>query len=171
MTAAEVQRLFVYNAWANERTFGALAGIPAESYRADMKSSHGGIHGTMLHIIFAQHLWLLRWMGQPHDAAFEGSKKAASLDALRSHWLDVEKETRAFLDARLNDAFLRETFVMKTTNGEAFTHTYGESMLHLVNHSSYHRGQVATLMRQAGHVPPATDYILHARQLRPGGDT
>ena len=166
MTAGDVRRLFEYNSWSNERTFGALAGIPARMYRDDMKSSHGGIHGTMVHIVFAQHLWLLRWTGRPHEAAYEGAKQAVDLDALRARWLDVERETLAFLDSRLSDAFLGETFVMKTTKGDAFTHTYGESMLHLVNHSSYHRGQVATLMRQAGHAPPPTDYILHAREVR-----
>jgi uncharacterized damage-inducible protein DinB len=163
MTAAGMRRYFDYNSWANERMFGALGAIPSGDYLADAKSSHGGLHGTMTHIVWAHQLWLLRWTGQPHDAAAAGLKAAVTFDRLRAYWLEVDRATGAFLAARLSDAFLAETFTMKTTKGEAFVHTYGEAMLHLVNHSSYHRGQLVTMLRQAGHAPPSTDFILYAR--------
>lgn len=156
--------LFGYNAWANERTLDALGSVPADVYAADRKSSHGGMHGTMVHVVYAQHLWLLRWLGEPNDAAIAAGKAVASFPALRAYWDDVERRTADFLDDRLTDAFLRSTFVMKTTKGEAFTHTYGEAFLHLAVHSGYHRGQVAGMLRQSGYAPPGTDFILFMRE-------
>lgn len=169
MTSADIRRLFDYNAWANARFFAAMEALPAGVVRSDAGSSHGGIHGTMLHIVWAHHLWLLRWMGLPNDASVDRSGRVADLPGLRSYWTEVASETEAFLASRLTDAFLLGTFPMKTTKGESFTHSYGEAMLHLVNHSSYHRGQVASLIRQAGLVPPATDYIAFARERDAAG--
>ncbi len=169
MTASELKRYFDYNSWANGRMFATLGTIPPADYSADGKSSHGGIHATMAHIVWAQHLWLLRWTAQPHDDAVEGLKAADSFDGLKAYWQDVERGTGAFLAARLSDAFALETFTMNTAKGDVFVHTYGEAMLHLLNHSTHHRGQVVTLLRQAGHTPPATDFIVYARKFPAGG--
>src|SRR5205823_10013529 len=49
LTLGEVRELFAYNAWANRRFFAALEPLPTESYFRDLKSSHGGLHGTLCH--------------------------------------------------------------------------------------------------------------------------
>ena len=54
---------------------------------------------------------------------------------------------------------------MHTTKGEPYTHTYGDSLYHVAFHSGLHRGQVTSLIRQAGLVPPGTDFIMFARQF------
>ena len=64
MTLGEVRELFAYNAWANRRCFAALEPLPTESYFRDLKSSHGGLHGTLCHIVWAEQLWLTRWLAQ-----------------------------------------------------------------------------------------------------------
>lgn len=163
MTTREIRRMFRYNAWANGRCLAALEGVPAEALSTDLKGSHGTLHGTMLHVVWAHDLWLLRWMGRSNEPAAARAAAAAGLEGLRDYWHALDRETAAFLDERLTDAFLAQTFTMKTTKGEPFTHTYGEAMLHLINHSTYHRGQFAALLRQSGFVPPATDFILFAR--------
>src|SRR5437773_6626011 len=68
MTVAEMQELFAYNAWANRRCFAALEPLPAEAYFRDLKSSHGGLHGTLCHIVWAEQLWLNRWLANPNPA-------------------------------------------------------------------------------------------------------
>ena len=162
-SASEARRLFVYNDWANRAMLEALATVPPETYLADRGSSHGGMHGTMLHVVWAHYLWLLRWLAQPNDEAMAWKKGVLTLEALRAGWNDLDARTNAFLDARLSDAWLAETYTMHTTKGERFVHTYGESMQHLILHSGYHRGQVTGLIRQAGLTPPGTDYIMFAR--------
>ncbi len=164
MTPGLIRDLFAYNSWADARILDALAEVPEDAYMRDLKSSHGGLHGTAVHAMFARQVWLLRWEGRPTDEAYATAKESTTLDSLRRAWTRIERDTSAWLDAHLTDDFLDGTFEMKTLKGEVFSHRYGESMVHLVNHSTYHRGQIAGMMRQLGFRPPATDYVLFVRE-------
>src|SRR2546428_11288595 len=72
MHLAGVRELFRYNAWANRACFAALEQVSAEAYVRDLKSSHGGLHGTVCHIVWAEELWLNRWLGRPDPAGPQG---------------------------------------------------------------------------------------------------
>jgi DinB family len=72
VSAAEVRELFEFNAWAQRRIFDALAALPAEQYFRDLKSSHGGVHGTLCHLVWAEQLWLTRWLRRPPPAVAQG---------------------------------------------------------------------------------------------------
>src|SRR5438046_10617235 len=95
MTVAEVRELFAYNAWANRRFFAALESLSAESYFRDLKSSHGGLHGTLCHIVWAEQLWLKRWLAQPNPPVPQG-KDLAPPAAARARWAATERERDAF---------------------------------------------------------------------------
>ena len=62
----ELLELFDYNGWANRTIFDAVARLPDEQYFRDLKSSYGGIHGTLCHIVWAEQLWLHRWLVKPN---------------------------------------------------------------------------------------------------------
>jgi uncharacterized damage-inducible protein DinB len=166
VNVAEVRELYDFNAWASRRIFDALAALPAEQQLRDLKSSHGGIHGTLCHIVWAEQLWLTRWLGQPAPATSQG-KDLASLADARARWEAVEAERGKFL-ANLTDATLAATITIKPTMGGAYVHTYQETMQHAVDHSSYHRGQIVTLLRQLGVKPPSTGLILFYRERATG---
>jgi len=157
MTVAEVQELFAYNAWANRQFFAALAQLSEELYFRDLKSSHGGIHGTLCHIVWAEQLWLHRWLGKPNPAVAQG-KDLATLAAARARWEAVEAERAAFL-AGLTERRLDDTVAVKPSSGGEYVHTLREMFRHAVDHSSYHRGQSVTLLRQVGVKPPSTGLI------------
>src|SRR3989442_12379936 len=89
MNVTEVRELYAYNAWAQRRLFNALAQLPTEPYLRDLKSSHGGIHGTLCHIVWAEQLWLSRWVGSPKPAGAQG-KELPALAAARARWGEVE---------------------------------------------------------------------------------
>src|SRR2546426_3161138 len=105
MTVAEMQELFAYNAWANRRCFAALESLPAEAYFRDLKSSHGGLHGTLCHIVWGEQLWLNRWLGKPNPAVPQG-RDLTTLAAARTRWEAIEAERAAFL-AGLGERRLR----------------------------------------------------------------
>lgn len=159
----EFLELFAYNAWANRAIFDAAAALPEERYLRDLKSSHGGIHGTLAHTIWAEHLWLNRWLGKPNPASAQG-KDLRSLVDVRTRFDEIEAERGSFL-AGLDDARLADTRVVKPTSGGEYVHTLRQMFRHLINHSSYHRGQVVTMLRQlgGGTKPPSTDLILFYR--------
>ena len=162
MTVDEMRELFRYNAWANRVLFDALTPLPAEEYGRDLKSSHGGIHGTLAHLVWAEALWLTRWRGQPTPAIPQG-RDLHSLDEVRARWEAIEAERSAWLQ-EFTGARLDETVRVRPTTGGEYVHSYAQMLRHLVNHSSYHRGQVVTMLRQLGRQPPSTDLILFYRR-------
>jgi uncharacterized damage-inducible protein DinB len=162
MTFNDVKRLFDYNRWANVAIFEALAGIPADAYSRDLQSSHGGLHGTLSHLVGAEKIWLSRWVGRPEPRLIEPSEFPA-LRELRELWEEVDRDRDGFLGT-FDDQRLQETLTMSTTSGKTFAHAYWQMFQHLVNHSSYHRGQIAGMMRQLGFQPPATDLIRFYRE-------
>jgi len=111
MTADETRELFGYNSWANRLLFDAAATLSDELYHRDLKSSFGGIHGTLAHIVWAEQLWLCRWLGRSNPAVPQG-RDLGSLAAVRARWEEVEAERRAFLHG-LSDAGLAETRTVK----------------------------------------------------------
>src|SRR2546422_694311 len=130
MNVTEVRELYAYNAWAQRRLFNALAQLPTEPYLRDLKSSHGGIHGTLCHIVWAEQLWLSRWVGSPKPAVAQG-KELASLAAARARWEEVEAQRSTFLDG-LTDATLAATITIQPTMGGAYVHTYLQTLQHVV---------------------------------------
>src|SRR2546428_10641978 len=94
MNVAEVRELFAYNAWANRRFFAALEPLPADSYFRDLKSSHGGLHGTLCHIVWAEQLWLNRRLARPNPPGPQG-KDLATPAAARARGGAIEAERDA----------------------------------------------------------------------------
>ena len=162
MTVAEAQQLFAYNAWANRKFFAALGTLPAEPYFRDLKSSHGGIHGTLCHIVWAEELWLNRWLGKLNPAVPQG-RDLATLAAARERWETVET-VRGLLLAELTERRLDDTVAVKPSTGGEYRHTFRQMFRHAVDHSTYHRGQLVTLLRQVGATPPSTGLILFYRE-------
>ncbi|MGH7608295.1 MAG: DinB family protein [Gemmatimonadales bacterium] len=160
----EFLELFAYNAWASRTLFDAVGRLAEALYVRDLRSSHGGIHGTLQHIVWAEHLWLNRWLQQPNPAVPQG-KDLPTLAAVRARWEAIEAERNTLL-ATLDDAGLDATCVVHPTTGGAYAHTFRQMFRHVVNHSSYHRGQIVTFLRQLGATPPNTDLIRFYRQPR-----
>jgi uncharacterized damage-inducible protein DinB len=157
MTGDQVRELFRFNTWANRRLFHFAATLSPDDYRKDLRSSFGGVHGTLAHIVGAERLWLHRWLGSP--ATLLGPADFAALEDVVRTWDEVEAERAAFL-AGLDDARLDDPVNVKASKGGAYVHSLRETLLHAVEHSSYHRGQVITLVRQLGHTPPAPSFNL-----------
>jgi len=158
----EFLELFDYNAWANRTIFAAVAQLPDEQYFRDLKSSYGGIHGTLAHIVWAEQLWLHRWLGRPNPDVAQGRDLRALAD-VRARWEEVEAERERFV-AALTDAGLDDTRLVKPSGGGEYVHSFRQMFRHFINHSSYHRGQIVTFLRQLGATPPSTDLILYYRR-------
>ena len=91
-----------------------------------------------------------------------------NLTELKVRLAAVETERALFL-AQLTDADLERVVSYRGSDGQAFSHPLGHLMRHVVNHSTYHRGQLATLLRQMGHTPPNTDFTRYLREAKSEG--
>lgn len=145
-------KLYQYNAWANDRLVSCLK---RQSITDEKMLSVFG------HVLAAQFLWLHRIKGlTPPDVKLWGEY---SLDALERMAINANKQWLEFVET--NDTFERE---MTYTNyvGDLYTNNVETVMMHLVNHCSYHRAQVAMLLRQKGFEPINTDLITYDRVVR-----
>jgi uncharacterized damage-inducible protein DinB len=160
----EFLELFDYNGWASRTIFDAAQQLPEEQYFRDLKSSYGGVHGTLCHVVWAEQLWLHRWKRLPNPAVPQGTDLKSLVD-VRGRWEQVEQERARFVGS-LGDGQLDDTRVVKPSTGGEYTHTFRQMFRHFVNHSSYHRGQIVTFLRQLGTTPPSTDLILYYRRTQ-----
>jgi len=166
MDIALMGKQFEYDRWANARMLGVLAGLNPEAFGKDLGSSFGSIRNTAVHIVSAEWAWLERWNGTSPKQMLDplGFPDVA---ALRTRWALVEQDQKDFLRA-LTQERLEADLAYFNLQGEAVTLPLWQQMLHMVNHSSYHRGQVTTMLRQVGAKPVATDLIAFYREQRKG---
>ena len=162
MTIQEIHELYAYNAWANNKIFDLVAQLKPEQYMQDLKSSHGGIHGTLTHMIGAEKVWLQRWQKDPNNV-FIKAAEFPSFDALRALWNTVNEERGKFL-AAMTDESLNDTITVTTLKGDVFVNSFSQMMQHMINHSTYHRGQVVSMLRQLGSNAVSTDLIGYYRK-------
>jgi uncharacterized damage-inducible protein DinB len=167
MNTGEIRTLYAFNRWANRRLLEAVAALTHEELTRDMATSYTSVLGTLLHIFWAEWLWLERWLGRSPrqgDLPVADLQDAASVGA---RWRLLEVEQQRFIDALIDDALPRR-IAYQNFAGETWEYTLAHMMQHVVNHSSYHRGQVVTLLRQLGRKPPMTDLLFYFDEI--GGD-
>lgn len=164
MRIDEARELFSYCAWANGQMFEAAETLSPEQLLATGASSFPSVRGTLGHIVGAEWLWLHRWQGESPAAAPAWSA-ASSLADLRGRLSALESERDAYLSG-LTDTDLERVVEYRTLAGRAYADPLADLLRHVVNHSTYHRGQVATQLRQLGQTPPSTDLIAYLRGRR-----
>jgi uncharacterized damage-inducible protein DinB len=157
-------RLLDYTVWANHRVMRAAATLNEKQWKKDMKSSHGGVRGTLTHTMGAEWIWLERWKGtSPPRGLDEG--EFPTLMALRARWVAIE-EHRASWFANLKDDAPAGVIAYKTLDGRPYETPLWQLVQHVANHSTYHRGQVIAMLRQLGAKAVSTDMVLWDRDPR-----
>ena len=159
-------RLFAYCEWANHRFLDAVAPLDAEAFARDLKGSHGGIRGTLVHSYGAEWVWQRRFRGES-PPALPGQDQIEDVTALRERWTALEAERRAWLETLEPDAGGRR-IDYRTFKGDAFSGRLLALVQHVANHGSYHRGQLAVFLRQLGVKPPTTDLVAFDRERAKG---
>jgi uncharacterized damage-inducible protein DinB len=161
MNAADLCLLYDYNSWANHRALEACATLSEEQFTRDLGSSFRSVRDTLAHICGVEWLWLERWHGRSHNA-LPPAAEFPSLTSLRGRWEEVERNLLDYV-ASLTAEDIQRIIQHKTTQGVPQAAPLWQMLQHLVNHGTYHRGQVATMLRQLGAKPISTDLIYFYR--------
>ena len=161
MDTIDIKTLFEFNSWANARTLQAVDSLNEELIYIDLKNSFGSIHGTLVHLCGAEDIWLQRLNGAD-PGTFMKKENYPTIVSVKQKWREVEEGWKTYL-AGLNDELLPRTLTFHNLKGEEVTQKIGQSLQHLVNHSTYHRGQITTMVRQSGGTPVGTDLIAFYR--------
>jgi uncharacterized damage-inducible protein DinB len=157
----EIRELYDFNRWANQRMLGAVFALSEEQFTRELNSSFSSVRDTLVHMVGADWVWLSRWLGTS-PAGMPDDWKLATLADIRTRWDQIERARSEFLDG-LASADLNRVVAYRTFKGEPFSNPLWQLLRHVVNHATYHRGQVTTLLRQLGMPAPATDLVLFYR--------
>ncbi len=162
MTPEDFRTLYEYNAWANRRILDACAALPSEQFTRPLGSSFPSIRDTLAHITAGEWIWTQRWRGESPAAPPEWVKTADAKD-LGERLSALDGELLEFA-SRLSSDDLARPIAYRNLSGESSSQPIWQPLQHLANHSTYHRGQIVTMLRQVGAKAPHTDLIVFYRE-------
>jgi uncharacterized damage-inducible protein DinB len=166
MNHADLQTLLDYHYWARDRMLAAIETLTPEQYTRDLGNSFKSVRDTVVHIYFAEWIWYSRWMG---NSPLHGLNAVEFPDvaAIRRAWSEHETKTRSLLDG-LSEQGVDRVYEYKNLAGQDFKNIFWHMFQHVVNHATYHRGQVTTMVRQLGANPgKPQDLIAFYREQSP----
>ena len=159
--------LFDYNAWANHRSLEAAAALTNEQFTKPLGSSFPSVRDTFAHICGAEWIWHERFQCNSPSSLPDLSALNTAAE-LRVNWLEQGSKLMGFV-SRVTQADLDRSMEYKTLKFGVYRNPLWQSMQHLVNHGTNHRGQVTTLLRQLGAKPFLTDLMHFYRERSDGG--
>lgn len=154
-----ILELYRYNTWANLRVLDAAGRLASDAFLKDLGNSFPSVRDTLAHIIGGEWVWLERWKGSSPKALPQGWE-LPTIDAVKSRWSEVERDQAEYLRTLTEDALDAQVQYVNF-KGQPFKYALWQQLSHVVNHSTYHRGQVTTMMRQLGAEPVSTDLLLY----------
>jgi uncharacterized damage-inducible protein DinB len=159
----DIRELRAFNHWANTRILESTGALPEADFVRELGSSFSSIRDTLVHILSAEWVWLERLEGRSPGAMPEGWKEF-SLEELRKAWGVAASRLEEFVQ-NLSEDELDRVVSYRLLSGQAAESKTAQILRHVVNHSTYHRGQVVTMLRQLGASAPATDLIVYYRAV------
>ena len=162
-----LRTLMRYKAWANELVFRAAAQLPPEELTAPRKIVFGSLLRTLNHVYAMDDVWRAHLEGRPHSYTTRNPEACPSLAELRAAQLAMDAWFVGYADS-LTDAKREEVVSFRFIGGGPGAMTRRDILLHVANHGTYHRGNVASMMYQAGVAPPTTDLPVFLRNHSPG---
>lgn len=151
MNVQDLQTMLDYHYWARDRALNALDALTPEQYNRDLGNSFNSIRETMTHVYAAEWAWYSRWHGESPTALLPADR-FPDLSSLREAWIELEQKMRTFVGG-LDEAGVNRVVEYKMLSGQTGASPLWQMVQHVVNHASYHRGQITTMLRQLGTQP------------------
>lgn len=162
MDTQDIRMLYEYNRWANARILGSAAQISDAQFLAPGDFPHGGLRGTLVHTLFAEWAWRMRWQGSPSNLRLK-PEDFPTVASLKTRWLEEERLLMEFV-AGLTDEKLQAAFDYTSTEGGRHRRVLWEAMAHMVNHGTQHRSEAAAMLTDLGHSPGDIDLIVYLNE-------
>lgn len=150
VTLELIRDFYAYDRWASERIFDAARGLTTEQLNTPGTAGHGSVRETILHQISAQKNWFSWWDGSMSQQEAMTSRldpdNYPDLDAVHRVWEDVQAQSRTFIEPLTEEDLQREYTVTFPWTGQTVTFTLAQMMLHVANHGTQHRSEVAAML-------------------------
>lgn len=157
-----VQELTRYKAWADRVFLRAVSTVPKVELGAPRPIVFGSLIRTLNHAYAMDHVWRSHLLGKPHGLVSRNPEHCPSFGALAEAQRDMDDWFVAHADS-MSEKALDEVVHFEFIGGGAGAMSRAQILLHVVNHTTYHRGHVADMLYEIGVFPPATDYPVFLR--------
>jgi uncharacterized damage-inducible protein DinB len=163
MSSEWLSTLARYNVWMNDKLYTVASTLTDEQRKRDCRAFFKSIHGTFNHILVADRVWLARFKGLPAPEGFMAPGGIRALD--QELYADFEelRRQRALTDQELS-SFVSElsqeqlaASIVFVRRGQTLQSPLWETIAHVFNHQTHHRGQITTLLSQQDRDPGLTD--------------
>jgi uncharacterized damage-inducible protein DinB len=158
MTKSDIIWLYRFTDWANARLVQVATGLSPEAFERDLGGSFRTIRDVLAHIASADWVWLERWKGAS-PSSLPDWYTSSDPSVLSGEFARVAARRSAFFES-LAEPDLSTRLAFTYFSGKPGTVSLVDALFHVVNHSTYHRGQLAWMLRQVGSAPPPTDFTV-----------
>ena len=153
MRISQIKELYDYNDWANKRLWQVVAGLNADQLDNDIHNGIGSIQTTLLHMVNAVWTWRTRWQGGMPSTVLQ-REDFPTLQSIQTRWQEEEEQLQRFLTTLSDEDLYREVrYRRPAAPAEEFAPPLWKTMLHLVNHQTQHRSEIAMQLTALGHSP------------------
>jgi uncharacterized damage-inducible protein DinB len=165
MGAPDLPLLYEYAVWANERVLSAAETLTPEQWQAPLGHSFDSVHGTMVHILSSEMLWLGRWQGQSPTERGVSIDSVPTVADLRARWAPVRIALH-FFDSQLDEVDWARDIAYRTLEGVPAAYPLWQMYLQVINHGTHHRAEASDMLTALGAPPLPLDMIVYFKELR-----
>lgn len=152
-----IRAYYGYNEWANNRLLKTAEALSADEFSRPQGASWGSIEANFGHIVGAQIIWLSRWRKATSPLPIVEVQAITGFDGISAAFEGSHTDLREFV-AGLSDQGLDEVLAYTDSRGNAYRSVLWQLLLHVANHGTYHRGEIAMALTALGHSPGDLDY-------------
>ena len=156
-TGSQVEMFAEYNLWMNDKIYAAAARLDDAQRKQDRGAFFGSIHGTLNHLVWGDMVWLARLDGRTQTLPPVGTILHEDFDALHAARKTLDAEILAWAKTVTPEWLATPHIWTSRIYATTFTHPAWALVAQMYNHQTHHRGQVTTLLMQAGVDPGITD--------------
>ncbi|PCD05739.1 damage-inducible protein DinB [Peribacillus simplex] len=158
-----VLEMYNYHAWANGVIIDRLNELPEHIYHKEIQSGFSSVSKVLSHIYLTDYTWFVIISGKSMDEAMASSSELKkevekkSIEEMKKIFIDLYERNKALLSTE----DMEKIMVVDNPYAGSLETTISESVIHVVTHGSYHRGNIATMLRQMGHTSVMQDFGLY----------
>ncbi|MEY9866471.1 putative damage-inducible protein DinB [Peribacillus sp. B2I2] len=159
-----VLKMYNYHVWANGVIIDRLKELPQHIYHKDIQSGFSSVSKVLSHIYLTDYAWFDIISGNSMNEAMASSDQLRevvekkSIEEMKKIFLDLSERNKALLNSQED---MDKVIVVDNPYAGLLETSISESVLHVVTHGSYHRGNIATMLRQMGHTSVMQDFGLY----------
>ncbi|MBC6971354.1 damage-inducible protein DinB [Bacillus sp. Xin] len=154
-------QLYDYNVWANKQIFNRLNELPQNIYHKNIQSVFPSISNALAHIYLSDLGWLDVFSGKSMNHALRLAEQlkeqteAKGIKEMEAMFAELAERYKIFLNKQEN---ITKTLIIEHPSGDLMKTSVSELVPHVVNHGTYHRGNITAMLRQLGYSSVMTDY-------------